>query len=108
MLADQNNMIEEQSLDPTINKEDQNRRQIQQIKENLIGYHGNLDNKDFLFDGGLLELDPVDYRPIRKVHLFLFADVLLLAKVLHDRKLEYVSITPLNCPYSPHMYPLFR
>ena len=91
MLDEQKNLMEEQSLDPTINKEEQNRRQIQHIKENLMGYRGNLENKEFLFEGALLELDSNDYRPIRKIHLFLFADALVLAKVLHDRKLEFMT-----------------
>ncbi|XP_050068994.1 exocyst complex component 8 [Anopheles maculipalpis] len=89
LLDDQKNIIEEQSLDPNVNEEQQNRKAIQLIKESLIGYKGNLDDKVFIHEGGLIELDSNDYRPICRIHLFLFNEVLVLAKVRNEKKLEF-------------------
>uniref|UniRef100_A0A182NSP8 Exocyst component Exo84 C-terminal domain-containing protein n=1 Tax=Anopheles dirus TaxID=7168 RepID=A0A182NSP8_9DIPT len=89
LLDDQKNIIEEQSLDPNVNEEQQNRKAIQLIKESLVGYKGNLDDKVFIHEGGLLELDSNDYRPICRIHLFLFNEVLVLAKVRNEKKLEF-------------------
>ncbi|XP_052868771.1 exocyst complex component 8 [Anopheles cruzii] len=91
LLDEQKNIIEEQSLDPNVNEEQQNRKAIQLIKESLLGYKGNLDDKFFIHEGGLIELDSNDYRPICRIHLFLFNEVLVLAKVKHDKKLEFVT-----------------
>ncbi|XP_050083794.1 exocyst complex component 8 [Anopheles aquasalis] len=91
LLDEQKNIIEEQSLDPNVNEEQQNRKAIQLIKESLLGYNGNLDDKFFIHEGGLIELDSNDYRPICRIHLFLFNEVLVLAKVKHDKKLEFVT-----------------
>lgn len=85
MLDDQKNIIEDQSLDPNVNEEQQNRKAIQLIKESLIGYKGNLDDKVFIHEGGLIELDSNDYRPICRIHLFLFNEVLVLAKVRNEK-----------------------
>jgi len=38
-----------------------------------------------------LELDCNDYRPICRVHLFLFNDTLIISKIKHDKKLEFIS-----------------
>ncbi|KFB54053.1 AGAP004207-PA-like protein [Anopheles sinensis] len=89
LLDEQKNIIEEQSLDPNVNEEQQNRKAIQLIKESLIGYKGNLDDKVFIHEGGLIELDSNDYRPICRIHLFLFNEVLVLAKVKNEKKLEF-------------------
>uniref|UniRef100_A0A182J9I1 Exocyst component Exo84 C-terminal domain-containing protein n=1 Tax=Anopheles atroparvus TaxID=41427 RepID=A0A182J9I1_ANOAO len=89
LLDEQKNIIEEQSLDPNVNEEQQNRKAIQLIKESLIGYKGNLDDKFFIHEGGLIELDSNDYRPICRIHLFLFNEVLVLAKVKNEKKLEF-------------------
>ncbi|EAT37589.1 AAEL010432-PA [Aedes aegypti] len=91
MLDDQKCIIEEQSIDPNENEEQQNKKAIQLIKESLIGYKGNLDDKVFIHEGGLIELDPNDYRPICRIHLFLFNEILVLAKVKHDKKLEFLT-----------------
>lgn len=85
MLDDQKYIIEDQSVDPNVNEEQQNKKAIQLIKESLLGYKGNLDDKVFIYEGGLIELDTNDYRPICRIHLFLFNDVLVLAKVKHDK-----------------------
>uniref|UniRef100_A0A182S771 Exocyst component Exo84 C-terminal domain-containing protein n=1 Tax=Anopheles maculatus TaxID=74869 RepID=A0A182S771_9DIPT len=50
---------------------------------------GNLDDKVFIHEGGLIELDSNDYRPICRIHLFLFNEVLVLAKVRNEKKLEF-------------------
>ncbi|XP_055607993.1 exocyst complex component 8 [Uranotaenia lowii] len=92
MLDDQKYIIQEdQSLDPNVNEEQQNKKAIQLIKESLIGYKGNLDDKVFIHEGGLIELDTNDYRPICRIHLFLFNEILVLAKVKHDKKLEFLT-----------------
>uniref|UniRef100_A0A1Q3F7J3 Exocyst complex component 8 n=1 Tax=Culex tarsalis TaxID=7177 RepID=A0A1Q3F7J3_CULTA len=91
MLEDQKYIIEDQSVDPNVNEEQQNKKAIQLIKESLLGYKGNLDDKVFIYEGGLIELDTNDYRPICRIHLFLFNDVLVLAKVKHDKKLEFLT-----------------
>ncbi|XP_019542955.3 exocyst complex component 8 [Aedes albopictus] len=91
MLDDQKYIIEDQSIDPNENEEQQNKKAIQLIKESLIGYKGNLDDKVFIHEGGLIELDPNDYRPICRIHLFLFNEILVLAKVKHDKKLEFLT-----------------
>ncbi|XP_053681091.1 exocyst complex component 8 [Anopheles nili] len=89
LLDEQKNIIEEQSIDPNVNEEQQNRKAIQLIKESLLGYKGNLDDKVFIHEGGLIELDSNDYRPICRIHLFLFNEVLVLAKVRNEKKLEF-------------------
>ncbi|XP_053693594.1 exocyst complex component 8 [Sabethes cyaneus] len=91
MLDDQKYIIEDQSIDPNVNEEQQNKKAIQLIKESLIGYKGNLDDKVFIYEGGLIELDPNDYRPICRIHLFLFNEILVLAKIKHDKKLEFLT-----------------
>lgn len=43
MLDDQKCIIEEQSIDPNENEEQQNKKAIQLIKESLIGYKVSLE-----------------------------------------------------------------
>lgn len=50
-----------------------------------------MDNKTFIHEGKLIELDSNDYRPICSTHLFLFNDCLIIAKVKHDKKLEFLT-----------------
>lgn len=76
--------LQEQSMDS-------NRNIIELIKESLAGFSGNLDNKCFVHEGGLIELDSTDYRPICRTHLFLFNDCLILAKVRHDKSLFFLA-----------------
>ncbi|XP_055716486.1 exocyst complex component 8 [Phlebotomus papatasi] len=61
------------------------------IRESLMGYSGVLDNKTFVHEGGLIELDSNDYRPICRTYFFLFSDSLIMAKVKHDKKLEFLG-----------------
>ncbi|XP_058450299.1 exocyst complex component 8 isoform X2 [Malaya genurostris] len=91
MLDDQKCIIEDQNIDPNVNEEQQNKKAIQLIKESLVGYKGNLDDKVFIYEGSLLELDTNDNRPICRIHLFLFNEVLVLAKIKHDKKLEFLT-----------------
>lgn len=70
---------------------DSNQNIIELIKESLAGFSGNLDNKRFVHEGGLIELDSTDYRPICRTHLFLFTDCLILAKVRHDKSLFFLA-----------------
>lgn len=63
----------------------QNKKAIQAIKESLIGFTGKLDNKTFIHEGALIELDSDNYRPICRVYFFLFNDLLIIGKVKHDK-----------------------
>lgn len=89
LLDDQKNVIGEPEAGET--EQDQNKKAIGIIKEALIGYSKNLDDKFFIHEGSLIELDPNDYRPICRSHLFLFNDILIIAKIKHDKKLEFMS-----------------
>lgn len=51
----------------------------------------DLSQKTFVHDGALMELDTDTYRPICRLQLFLFKDLLIIAKVRHDRKFELVA-----------------
>lgn len=64
---------------------------IQTIKQIVTGFNGSLDGKFFLNEGALIELDSNDYRPIQRVHFFLFNDILLVCKLKYDKKLEYLT-----------------
>lgn len=83
LVLDQRNVIEEQ--DPEDDEEQQNKKAIAAIKQSLSGFDGSLDGKVFINEGGLIELDSSDYRPICRVHLFLFNDTLIIAKIKHDK-----------------------
>lgn len=61
------------------------------IKQIVTAFNGNLEGKIFLNEGALIELDSNDYRPIQRVHFFLFNDILLVCKLKHDKKLEYLT-----------------
>lgn len=89
LLDDQKNIIAEPDSDET--EQDQNKKALTIIKDALIGYNKSLDDKVFLHEGSLIELDANDYRPICRSHLFLFTDILIIAKIKHDKKLEFVS-----------------
>lgn len=67
------------------NEEQQNKKAIESVKESMPGYKDSLDKKTFIHDGGLIELDADNYRPICRLHLFLFNDLLVVAKVKHDK-----------------------
>ncbi|XP_031627430.1 exocyst complex component 8-like, partial [Contarinia nasturtii] len=70
----------------------QNKRALAAIQESLIGFTGNLENKTFLHEGALIELDAEKYyRPICRVYFFLLNDLLIVGKVKHDKKLEYAA-----------------
>lgn len=72
-----------------INKDEiQNKRALAAIQESLIGFNGNLENKTFLHEGALIELDPDSYRPICRVYFFLLNDLLIVGKVKHDKYVE--------------------
>lgn len=65
--------------------EAQNKRAIAAIEESLIGFTGSLENKTFLHEGALIELDPENYRPICRVYFFLLNDLLIVGKVKQDK-----------------------
>lgn len=54
----------------------------------MIGFTGNFENKTFLHEGALIELDPDSYRPICRVYFFLLNDLLIVGKVKHDKYVE--------------------
>lgn len=66
----------------------QNKKALAAIQESLIGFSGNLENKTFLHEGALIELDPDSYRPICRVYFFLLNDLLIVGKVKHDKYVE--------------------
>ncbi|EDW98658.2 exocyst complex component 8 [Drosophila yakuba] len=61
------------------------------VKEMVQGFNGNLEGKTFLNEGALIELDSNDYRPIQRVFFFLFNDVLIVCKVKHDKRLDFLT-----------------
>lgn len=69
---------------PDENEQDYNKKAIASIKETLMGYSGTLDNKTLIHRGPLIELDGDDYRPIRRSHLFLFNDILIISKLKNE------------------------
>lgn len=89
LLDDQKNIIAEADNNET--EQDQNKKALAIIQNALIGYSKNLEDKIFLHEGSLIELDLNDYRPICRAHLFLFNDILIVAKIKHDKKLEFMS-----------------
>lgn len=82
-------MNEEDEVEEDSSLESLNQRTIKTIKENLHGFSGNLDNKTFIHEGKLIELDSNDYRPICSTHLFLFNDCLIIAKIKHDKYVHF-------------------
>lgn len=70
----------------------QNKKALAAIQESLIGFMGNLDDKTFLHEGALIELDPDSYRPICRVYFFLLNDLLIVGKVKHDKYVEHSVI----------------
>jgi exocyst complex component 8 len=104
ILVDQRNLIEQIKEETLLDdqktciidntevsdEQDQNKKAISIIKEALVGYEKNLDGKLFIHEGSLIELDANDYRPICRSHLFLFNDLLIIAKIKHDKKLEFL------------------
>lgn len=73
------------------NEDVQSKQAARAIKEIVQGFKGDLEGKVFLHEGALIELDSNDYRPIQRVFFFLFTDILIVCKVKHDRRLEFVS-----------------
>lgn len=71
--------------DETVTEEEQNKKSIQAVKDSMQNYTDSLENKTLLHEGGLIELDPDSYRPICRVYLFLLNDLLIIAKVKHDK-----------------------
>lgn len=73
------------ATDEDLREEQENKRHIQEIKETVNGFNGNLDNKTFIHDGAIIELDSDNYRPICRLYLFLLNDLLIISKVKHDK-----------------------
>ncbi|SPP89575.1 exocyst complex component 8 [Drosophila guanche] len=69
----------------------QNSHATRAVKEMVQGFNGNLEGKTFLNEGALIELDANDYRPIQRVFFFLFNDVLIVCKVKHDKRLDFLK-----------------
>lgn len=107
ILSDQKNLIEqikeESLLDEQKNitteiadengdeMQDQNKKALKDIRDALNNYDKSLDGKVFIHEGSFIELDADEYRPICRCHLFLFNDVVIIAKIKHDKKLEFMS-----------------
>uniref|UniRef100_A0A1L8DVZ4 Putative exocyst complex subunit n=1 Tax=Nyssomyia neivai TaxID=330878 RepID=A0A1L8DVZ4_9DIPT len=75
----------------SLGEETHNHNAITAIRDSLSGYSGIFENKTFIHEGGLIELDANDYRPICRTYLFLLNDTLIVAKVKHDKKLEFLA-----------------
>lgn len=78
-------MIDDAEEHEISDKEAQNAKALQAIKDNLIGFNDNLENKIFLHEGALIELDSESYRPICRVYFFLLNNLLIIGKVKHDK-----------------------
>ncbi|XP_075144849.1 exocyst complex component Exo84 [Haematobia irritans] len=76
--------------DSQTQEEVENMHATRAVKEMVHGYEGNLEGKTFLNEGALTELDTNDYRPIQRVFFLLFNDVLIVCKVKHDKRLEFL------------------
>lgn len=83
-------------IDAVDKDELQNKKALAAIQESLIGFTGNLENKTFLHDGALIELDPENYRPICRVFFFLLNDLLIVGKVKHDKYVMSTEISSIN------------
>lgn len=90
LLDEQKNIIIGASTDENC-QQDQNKKALGIIKNAMSNYEKNLDDKVFIHEGSLLELDADEYRPISRAHLFLFNDILIIAKIKHDKKLEFMN-----------------
>ncbi|XP_061400300.1 exocyst complex component 8 [Musca vetustissima] len=77
--------------DTQTQEEAENMHATRAVKEMVQGFNGNLEGKTFLCEGALTELDSNDYRPIQRVFFFLFNDVLIVCKVKHDKRLEFIA-----------------
>lgn len=90
LLDEQKNIIVDRVEEEQVSEHEQNKKALNIIKDAMSGYNKSLDDKVFIHEGSLLELDPNDYRPICRSHLFLFNDLLIISKVKHDKKLEFL------------------
>lgn len=70
----------------------QNKKALAAIQESVIGFTGSLENRTFLHEGALIELDPESYRPICRVYFFLLNDLLIVGKVKHDKYVYNLEI----------------
>lgn len=103
ILSDQKNLIEQIKEESLLDEQqktlivesddsvDHNKKALMIIKESIMNYPKSLDDKVFIHEGSLIELNADDYRPICRVHLFLFNDLLIISKIKHDKKLEFIS-----------------
>lgn len=85
-----NNWLWSQNFAEVDKDEIQNKKALAAIQESLIGFNGNLDNKTFLHEGALIELDADSYRPICRVYFFLLNDLLIVGKVKHDKYVAHL------------------
>lgn len=90
LLDEQKNIIVVEVEEPLSGAE-HNKKALNTIKNAMNGYNKSLEDKVFIHEGSLLELDANDYRPICRSHLFLFNDLLIISKVKHDKNLEFLS-----------------
>ncbi|XP_063704483.1 exocyst complex component 8 isoform X2 [Culicoides brevitarsis] len=99
MLIDQKNMLSTLKEEISVNANnvcgDQSHKNDEEesstIVESLIGFEGTLKGKTLISEGGLIEIDSTDYRPIVRVHLLLFNDLLIISKIKHNNKLVYLN-----------------
>ncbi|XP_026465059.1 exocyst complex component 8 [Ctenocephalides felis] len=73
----------------TISVEEKNKNDIQSVINRVEGLTTELDSvpdRVLLHEGDLLELEPLNHGPLRRVHLFLFNDILLVATWMPSRR----------------------
>ncbi|KAM7364087.1 exocyst complex component Exo84 [Cochliomyia hominivorax] len=86
-----NKTVDDEENEAETQQEAESMHATRAVKEMVQGFNGNLEGKTFLNEGALTELDGNDYRPIQRVFFFLFNDVLIVCKVKHDKRLEFVA-----------------
>lgn len=71
-----------------ISAEEKNKKDIQSVIDRVEGLSNELDSASdrvLIHEGDLLELEPLNHGPLRRVHLFLFNDLLLVATWMPSR-----------------------
>ncbi|XP_043290134.1 exocyst complex component 8 [Venturia canescens] len=78
--------LESQNEDPsnTVTKEEEQKQKLVQLLENVEGAMSLVETvgRVCLHEGSLLELDPLEGTPLKRVHAYLFNDVLMIASWL--------------------------
>ncbi|XP_076683569.1 exocyst complex component Exo84 [Andrena cerasifolii] len=73
-----------ESTDDSVSKEEEQKQKLMQLLENVEGAMSLAETpgRMCLHEGSLLELDPLEGTPLKRVHAYLFNDVLMIASWL--------------------------